>query len=253
MFGGELMNDEYVDLAHGHALHNLDADEERQVADILTGPESADFEATVRQTSETLASLSSVTLVEPPPALRSRLLAQISAESNQPPGAIAAPAPQLDELAERRSSKRGRWRIAVAAAAAAVVLLAGGVFIGQQLQTEQTPSTASTILNASDARTADAAVATGGTATVVYSVKEHAAVVIMNDVAKLPAESVYQMWLIPSSGNPVSAGLIATDTVAATTTAVVSDVGDATAWALSIEPAGGSPQPTNPIVKVALA
>ena len=249
MFGGELMNDEYVDLAHGQALNNLDSDEQRRVADILAGPESADFEATVRQTDETLASLSSVTLVEPPPGLRGRLLAQIMAESNQRPGEESA----VDELAQRRTVKAGRWRIAVAAAAAAVVVLAGGVFIGQQLQPEQTPSTAATVLDAPDARTAEAAVATGGTATVVYSRKERAAVVIMNDVAKPAADTVYQMWLIPSSGNPVSAGLIATDAVAPTTTAVVTDVGDATAWALSIEPTGGSPQPTNPIVKVAFA
>lgn len=247
------MNDDYVDLAHAHALHNLDADDQRRVDDILAGPESDDFEATVRQTNETLASLSAITLVEPPPALRGRLLAQIAAESSQRPVETAASAPKVDELAARRSSKAGRWRIAVAAAAAAVVLLAGGVFIGQQLQTTESPSTASVVFDASDARTVDAAVATGGTATVVYSLKEHAAVVIMNDVAKLPAESVYQMWLIPSSGNPVSAGLIPTDAVAPTTTAVVADVGDATAWALSIEPAGGSPQPTNPVVKVSFA
>lgn len=72
----------------------------------------------------------------------------------------------------------------------------------------------------------------------------------LTGLSPLSNQETYQLWLIPSNGAPVSAGLVIAD---ATPTAwqpiTIPDPDlDFTAVGLSIEPAGGSPAPTGPIV-----
>lgn len=79
-------------------------------------------------------------------------------------------------------------------------------------------------------------------------------VLMASNLPVLPEGRTFQMWLIPKGGTPRPAGLFqATDGVAVhlQTGAVTAD--DATAVAVSIEPAGGSAAPTTtPIVVAAV-
>lgn len=66
----------------------------------------------------------------------------------------------------------------------------------------------------------------------------------------LPADKVYQMWLVPTSGAPISAGTFsqAEPGKAQVWSAQVPANSEPKAFAVTIEPAGGVPQPTGPKV-----
>jgi anti-sigma-K factor RskA len=65
----------------------------------------------------------------------------------------------------------------------------------------------------------------------------------------LARDKTYQLWFI-ASGKPVSAGTFAVDPRGTASVRVeqVSDVKDIQLWAVTIEPQGGVPQPTGPMV-----
>lgn len=75
-------------------------------------------------------------------------------------------------------------------------------------------------------------------------------VLILSGLAALPGDQTYQLWLIPADGDPVSVGLVQVNGDGTTTSEIILDgqPQDFAAVGLSIEPAGGSPQPTGPIV-----
>jgi anti-sigma-K factor RskA len=66
----------------------------------------------------------------------------------------------------------------------------------------------------------------------------------------LPPDKVYQMWLVPASGAPISAGVFTPGEQGARQfwTAEVPLNTEVKAFAVTIEPAGGVPQPTGPKV-----
>ena len=100
------------------------------------------------------------------------------------------------------------------------------------------------ILAAPDVRTISRPLA-DGTATVMFSRDRNAGVLVMNNVPPPSPGTVYQMWLIDANG-PTSAGTMGTAAVAPSTTATLTNLGDSTALAFTVEPGTGSPQPTTP-------
>ncbi len=78
----------------------------------------------------------------------------------------------------------------------------------------------------------------------VFSREKNAGVLVMNNVTPPKPGTVYQMWLIRPSG-PKSAGTMDAAAVAPSTTAVLPDLGDSKALAFTVEPPGGSAQPTS--------
>jgi anti-sigma-K factor RskA len=114
------------------------------------------------------------------------------------------------------------------------------------LRPAPSPSTAAQVFAAPDVRTVSGDIPTGGTATVVYSRDKNAGVLVMNNVTPPTQGTVYQMWLIDDKG-PHSAGTMDAKAVAPSTTAVLPDLGDSKALAFTVEPPGGSAQPTTPI------
>jgi anti-sigma-K factor RskA len=79
--------------------------------------------------------------------------------------------------------------------------------------------------------------------------KEQSAVLIITGLPKLEAKQTYQVWLI-SGGKPVSAGLLSIDANGQGVVIVTSDesIGSFNSLGISVEPEGGSPQPTGDIV-----
>jgi anti-sigma-K factor RskA len=69
------------------------------------------------------------------------------------------------------------------------------------------------------------------------------------DLPALPADKTYQLWFI-AGGKPVSAGIFAVDPRGAASLRVarVAAVSQIQAWAVTIEPSGGVPQPTGAMV-----
>ncbi|HEX2399502.1 MAG TPA: anti-sigma factor, partial [Mycobacterium sp.] len=145
-----------------------------------------------------------------------------------------------------------RWQTIGLAAAAAVVIGLGALAVGMRLQPTPTPTTAEQVLAAPDVRTVSGQIPSGGTATVVFSREENAGVLVMNNVTPPQPGTVYQMWLIDDKG-PHSAGTMEAKNVTPATTAVLSDLGDARTLAFTVEPPGGSAQPTSaPFAKLSL-
>lgn len=213
-----------LDLATPYALHAVTDDEraeiERLVADAPKSVRAA-FHDEVRLVRETMAQISAFTAIEPPAYLRDQLLA-----------AVQVP-----------STPRFRWRNTVLAAAAAVIVAVVAVGIGISLRPAPIPSTAEQIFASADVRTVSGALPAGGTATVVYSPEQDAGVLVMNNVPPPPSGRVYQMWLVGADG-PQSAGTMTAADVGPTTKAVLPDLNHSRTLAFTVEPTGGSKQPT---------
>jgi anti-sigma-K factor RskA len=109
------------------------------------------------------------------------------------------------------------------------------------------------ILAAPDARTATGHAEHGGTVTVVYSRAEHRMVFSTVGLPPLPSGKVYELWLMaPKSNRP--AGLLAEQPGDRTAPVIASGLRRGDQTGLTVEPAGGSPQPTTvPIVVVPLS
>lgn len=237
MAEGQRNPGDLLDLAAVYALHAVDDRELRDIDAQLSAADPqvrAQFEATVREVREGMARLSAATAVQPPAALRSRILTAAQAT----PQVVVS-------LEERRNRRAGSKRVAyiAAAAAAAVVLSLGGIVVGRQLVAPDL-SVQEQVLAAADVRTVAAELPGGGFATVIYSRSTNAGVLVMNNVAPPSEGTVYQMWLVDPEQHQTSAGIMAPDDVAPSTTAVLTDLGDNTTLGFTVEPPGGSAQPT---------
>jgi anti-sigma-K factor RskA len=102
------------------------------------------------------------------------------------------------------------------------------------------------VFAAPDVRSVSGEIPGGGTATLVFSEDEDAGVLVMNNVPPPQQGTVYQMWLL-GEGDPKSAGTMDAKAVAPSTTAVLPDLGNSTALTFTVEPGGGSEQPTGAI------
>jgi anti-sigma-K factor RskA len=84
-----------------------------------------------------------------------------------------------------------------------------------------------------------------GGGTVLYFADEHKAVIIANDLPGLSSSQAYQLWAVPADGRPKSLGLVHPDASGHTQAVVAYDVADGNTIAMTVEPAGGSDQPTS--------
>lgn len=268
----DLASGRAVDLAELYAMDSVTEEERQAIEEYIAAapaPERTEFFERVRQARETLAR--TFRIEEQPPAdLFERIVAQLPVQDGMPEAAPAVPGlPESgqpasvqppaggpaagDELAtarqrreeRRRPSSTRRWLVGVAAAAAIAL---GGVGVGSYLADQNDPL--NQVVRAGDLREASVPVTGGGTATLLISSSQDAAVVKMNGVPAPPAGKVYQMWLIPKDGSaPVSQGLM--DEEALSKPAVVEGISSASALGITVEPAGGSPFPTTPTVAAA--
>jgi anti-sigma-K factor RskA len=145
------------------------------------------------------------------------------------------------------ASRRRRLRPALAAAAAVVALIGGGVVASQpwndDSSNQQTElSAAERVLNDPNAQHVRQEFPGGATATVVRSRTEGKAVLRTSRMPAAPDGKDYQLWL-QKDGVMVPAGVMPAK--ADQTVLLSGDASDATAVGITIEPAGGSDEPTS--------
>lgn len=254
----DLSEGRLLEWAELYALNALPQNERRAVDAALEEADPAvrrEFLQRVWDARETLAG--GYRAEEQPPGdlfekILSRLPQQEAGQARQArdPGAGSTPQP-VDEVAARRSrrsvlrSAPGRWILAGAAAAAIVV---GGVAVGSNLGPD---SVREEVLQASDVQQRTIDLPTGGTAEVATSAGENAAVVTLSGLPAPPEGSVYQMWRVPSDGSePVSVGTMTGEEVSGAKATELTDIDPYSAVAVTVEPDGGSPTPTMPVVLV---
>ncbi|MGW6422527.1 anti-sigma factor [Nocardia sp. NPDC055053] len=220
----------WLDEAYPYALDALDPQQRQAVDHWLdaAGPDrTAEFRGIVRRIQETMAAVTVVDSVPPPARLETALLRA------------------LDQRHPRRADLGRRWHVRwLTVAAAAIVAVGAGVGIAVLDRANDGPGaiTAQQVVEQPDSRESSVAVSGGGAMTVYQSKALGAAAVSFRDLPALPADRIYQLWLVPSAGTPQSVAVM--DGPASVVTAVE----PADTLAVTVEPVGGSVGPTTPVI-----
>jgi anti-sigma-K factor RskA len=211
----------------------------------------------VRELAETASMLAYAAARPAPPRMRNRVLAAITRTRQLPPVAdhhrSATRTPGVPKLG---------WRAAAVAAAglAAAASLAVAITLGVALRHTEHQLAASRarqaalerVLGAPDTRAATGVVNAGGTVTVVYSLRRHSLIVSSAGLAHQPNGKVYELWLIAGT-HAHPAGLLPAAVLGRTAPFLVSGLRRGEFLAMTVEPAGGTPQPTTkPILALTL-
>lgn len=225
-------------LSGAYALDALDPEEAAEFRAHLEGCAACRQE--VRELRRAAARMGAVETVQPPPELRVRVLAAADRTPQEPP-------PLREEATTPGTNRRGRrWDRLVLAAAA--VLIAGGAAVGiSQVMDDSGPVTpAEQVFQADDARTLEEPTMNGGKLQVAVSESLDKMAVDTSGLPELSGDRVYQLWSLEGGDVTGSLGVFEPGGTAAMP---LPDNG--VTVALTIEPAGGSEQPTNaPIVAV---
>lgn len=208
----------------------------------------------VAEYRETVTRLADGAWSVPPPRLRGQVLVR------------AAATRQLSPVARGRDtvSPAARWRRIAAACAAIGVLGVGGAaatyVVQEQRLTDQRVAAAAVeqrgeriqaVLAAPDAALRVGELTGGGRVRLVVSDSADAAVVVLVDAPPPGPGRAYQLWLVRGGRTPTSAGLLAPGQSQATE--LVEGVRGRDGFAVSLEPANGSPAPTTtPLVGISL-
>ncbi|MFS8203841.1 anti-sigma factor domain-containing protein [Streptomyces sp. CWNU-52B] len=244
-------------LAAPYALDALEPREHKRFEKHLKGCDSCAAE--VRALREDAVRLAWSTAAPAPAALRDRVLTAVRTTPQEP--AHARPQAGARARAQRPPSRARRsgfspFLVPLASTTAAAALVVAALFGMQASRTQDQLSQERAqareiahVLAAPDARAGAGRDAKGQGIGVVASASQHSAVVTSAGLVTPSNERVHQLWLMRPEEKPRSLGLLDGDTplmVAGLET-------DATSLAVTVEPSGGSPQPTSaPVVQLAL-
>jgi len=245
-------------LAGAYAMDAISAPDRDRFERHLAGCEECAREvASLREATAVLGSAAA----EPLPAgLKERVMAAAAVTRQQPPADEAITKPHARSAGAavgtwlRSLAWPGRLALAAGAAGAAAVLAVAVVFgvtngsIQQQLdQVQASSQQIAVVLTARDAVMTTGPVVGGGTATIVMSHSRHALVFTAQGLHALPASRGYELWLIgPAGTRPV--GMLTAGSHGMTGPVIASGLRQGDHLALTAEPAGGSPQPSAPMM-----
>ena len=236
-----------TDLLPAYALGALDSEEAAQVEAHLAVCETC--RAELRAYESVVGDLAlAVPQVEPPPALKQRILTGV------------APAPRI-EPARAPASPRSSWlqrllvglrtpgyALAGAGAILILLLLASNLVLLSRIQTlkrqlAMTQPLPTVVLHGSE-------IAPQARAVLVLSEDGEHGALIVDDLPPLDPEHAYQLWLIKPDGQRDSGAVFNVDENGYVTLMVKNPMPfkEYAAFGVTIEPMGGSPQPTGPNV-----
>ena len=214
--------------------------------------------------------------VAPSAAVKQRLMQQVrahaetSAERSEAARESQPASPRTPRESDRSAGFFGRWWVAVLLPAGAVLAVATILLwtenrqldrelaalrtaAQQQQQQLQDARQVADMLESRDTVTVSLAQQPGmpvGAAHVMYNSKM-GMLMYDGELAPAPAAKSYQLWLVPADGKPISAGVF--NPVSGRTDHMMMKLPPGIAakeFAVSLEPAGGMPQPTGPMVLV---
>lgn len=275
-------------LAAPYALDALGGDERRRFEKHLASCGACAAE--VRALAEDAVRLAWSTAAVPPHGMRERVFAAVQMTPQEPAGARgpdeargrreeargrrddvrerttqlpphvwgAQPPPARSRAARAPRARRPLFAFFApfATVTAAAALVVAALFAVQARETQGKLDTAQAqaeriahVLAAPDARAGNGKDAEGHGIGVIASVAEGEAVVTLSGYGELTGGRVHQLWLMRPAEQPRSLGLFSADTPLVATGLET----DATSLAVTVEPDGGSPQPTSqPVVQLAL-
>lgn len=228
------------DLAAAYALDALDAEEkvafETHLATCHTCNE------TVAEFVETSVRLASGFDTPPPAALKDRVMSHVMTTRQDIPAAG-----KIVDLGTERRRRRPQG-VAAAAIAAALAFVIGLTALVVSEQTSD-PVDVASILVASDAQLASVEAPDGASLRIVWSESKGEFAFLASDLPGLPADRTYELWFI-GDADPIKAGLF--DDGDGEPVEISGELaGPPAAWAVSVEPSGGSDAPTTTPIYVA--
>lgn len=254
-----MIDEHRQDIAAEYALDALDPESARAFEALLANdPELKAFADSLRETAAALAH--NVPQQLPPPELRERILSRIRAEAQASTAAPStASAPASPATAPVQSSGSGYflpWALAAGFAITTAALWMERV----QLQQERV----ALLQEARDLRERDSLskmkIATlssqveayaKASAVIVWDPEKQRGVIKLANVPPLAAGKDYQLWVIdPKYPKPVNGGLVPVNAEGLARVSFEPDqpISKADKFAISVEPAGGVPVATGPIV-----
>jgi anti-sigma-K factor RskA len=232
-------------LSGAYVVDALDDDERRLFEQHL--PECVDCQHEVASLREAAALMADDAALTPPPSLRDSVLAGISTVRPLPPEKPAAAEVKDDSPSVVVLMRRRGTRLAVLAAAAAVLAILGFGAVVQPWQDDAPPvatmSPADRVLAASDAKRVEITFDDGSSATLVRSLSKGRAVLVTDDMAAPPPGKVFEVWLQDDTGHMAPAGLMSKQ--GDNKVLLKGDASKATGVGITVEPKGGSEQPTS--------
>ncbi|WP_328581483.1 anti-sigma factor [Streptomyces sp. NBC_00370] len=232
-------------LTGAYALHALEPAErdafERHLAECPACAQE------VSELAATAARLGLAVSVTPPPAMKEQLLRRIATERQDPPR--VAPESRSG-AAGRRGRALSRFALAACLAVAAAF---GGIAAWQhqqaqdaraQAQSSQQRSEAlASVLAAPDAKVTTGKLTDGATGTVVVSRNQDKAAFVAAGLPEPPNGKVYELWF--NDGGKMRAAGLLSPSAGSDAVLLSGTVGEASGMGITVEPAGGSDQPTS--------
>ena len=228
--------------------------------------EVAELQATACRLAELVAE-------EPPAGLRDRVLTEIDRVRQESPFArpevvgplrLAPPASEDDSGVRvgdtgAAGRRQPRWRALLAPAATVAALAVLGVSLlagplsGDGAEGELASSRVVEVLAAPDADTVSVDGPDGSSARLVRSAARGEAVLVVDGMAPAPHDHTYELWLLDDDA-ATSAGLFDVDADGRSLQLIDGDLAGAAAVGVTVEPDGGSPQPTtDPLMLIEIA
>lgn len=227
------------------------------IVDALDDQEREAFEAHLQECEscaeelvmlvEVPALLASSVATPVPAGLRASVLAEVDRTPQDHP--VRPLQPEVSAPSFGAAAPRNRFAIGLLAAAAAVVVVVGAIGFASVRSADQRAEQAESALSIYQAPDSSTASFEGdlGTIQVTTSASVGATVVTGSDVPELAAGRTYELWFLDEDG-PSPAGTFSAEGGAVEHR--IDGVATATV-AITEEPAGGSPQPTGPILATA--
>lgn len=200
----------------------------------------------VAELRATAARLGRAAAEAPPPGLRDRVLAAADTTRQLPP----TPVPPARHVAPEGRTRGAAW-VTWLGGAAAAVLATAAVFLGGMTanldnridRLQAANERLVEVLSAPDATTVAMQGPSDASARVVLSPSRSEAIFVASGLPAVPEDRIYELWLI-SADTATPAGLVRPDDGRAHHV-MTGDLTQVSAIGVTVEPAGGSPQPTS--------
>lgn len=231
-------NERFREMKEAYALNALSEEERREFEEYLAGHPAEQTE--VDELSSVAALLAfAPEEQEPPPELRNSLMARIRSEASGAPVADTGRAGRPHRRSGAWRLSGTRWLTGAAAAVALIGLLVWNVSLQSEVRGLRDFQTSFYELQGSGSASA----ASGQ----VVSVGGDRAMLVATDLPRLPEGRTYEMWAI-DNGEPKPRGVFKPGEGPAIRT-IGETMAGAETFAITVEPEGGSEQPTtDPVV-----
>jgi len=238
-------HEEFRDFTGAYALDALDETERAAFEDHLA--DCVDCQTEVRELRETVADLATTYETPAPAGAEARLMRAIASEQRGPSAPAKTPDASVTNLsvARQRRARVSTYLFAAAAVLLAVVLSIVGVNAYALHQSVSNMQHVMAVATSQDAHLMPLHIPSASSS-IVVSMSENGAAFMATSLPMPASDHVYQVWSKSPDGSMTSVGMFVPSKDGHVSTMLTADLHTTTAFMVTIEPAGGSRQPSQP-------